>query len=480
MYHSDLVLIAPDDNGTPFGGRTWYRNSDFTGYHTDMIVFELPAFVTGSTGLTSYGNALFGCSMGGAGSLNILMTYPTEFVGAAPFNAPTEANSCIRYGTCHLECLVDAFMCELVWTSPGVAYNPFVLITSGSLLSSVGYYQPVALGIAEKVKEDGMAGCMKESSAYTCNHFACVMATNSGRLHNSFHSEGKLDKDQKAFSSSLSSFVYASDADIGKPAGDMFWLDPIWFVVVTQGFMPTHNIYTDEERNDNCATMYGLLNTMPTWRLDNTPGILSTGSDGGLYIFMSTDTNDDEDHGFGILEMAHRFVGLLIADSSSQGSFYEDRYGSGGHTMSVRDFKTAIQFFSDVSRNGKNDGTTDKDGVTTYGVRAANAGIIPAIAGRIFNDGCPGYLLISEVNVVQQSAHAILNYMAKSDTHVNECSSGRPTFDWGNWDCGGCDTENPGSQKFSYGDNPVDVDKFKGKQTDEGACYRSKIRMLQL
>jgi len=203
---------------------------------------------------------------------------------------------------------------------------------------------------------------------------------------------------------------------------------------------------------------------MPTWRLENTRDILSTGSDGGLYIFMSTDTNDNEELGFGIVEMAHLFVGLL--DSyTSVGSFYEDAYGSGGHTMSVRDFKTAIQFFSDVFKNGKDDGTKVSADVTTYGVRTA--------------DACPTYLLISEVTVIQQSDTARLNYMANGytkldkSTHVNTCTSDRAIFEWGDWDCGGCGTHGP--KKLSYGDNPVDVEKFKGKQTNEPeACYERK------
>jgi len=435
MIHGDLVLVAPDDNATPFGGRTWYRNSDFTGYHMDMIAWELPTFITDSTGLTAYANGLFGCSMGGAGSLSILMTYPDKYVGAVPFNAPTETNECISYGVCHLECLVDAYMCELVWTSPGVAYNPYVIVTAGNELSTTGYYQPFALGIAERtrVQEVAVGTCMNVGKG----KITTVATGTGGRLHNSVRTEGKETVEQML----SSKWVYAPVTSTATP---MFWLDPIWFTVVTQGFYPTHNIYTDDE---DCVVIKSLLDRMPLWRLK------SDVLDGGKFIFMSTDSNDE----FGIAAMANRFVGELIKkydpttedltnnSFASNGSFYEDTFGLGGHTMSTRDFKTAVQFFSDVIANGITQ-SRDKDNQYT-GEHTVNTLV-----------SCPTYLKADEIVIEQQSTNAIINYSGLN----RNCPDSRYVFNWGRW---GTD----GDKKIPTGGNPVDMVKYnnvKGLATE--------------
>jgi len=399
MVHGDIVLVAPDDNATPFGGRTWYRNSDFTGYHMDMIAWELPNFIADSTGLTSYANGLFGCSMGGAGSLNILMTYPSKYVGAIPFNAPTETNECILYSVCHLECMVDAYMCELIWTSPGVAYSPYVIVTTGNELSTTGYYQPFALGIAERTKSQTTAvGTCSDVGVDKSSRMTTIATGTGGRLHNSAASEGKSTATDVKGEMGISTWVYRNVAATGTT---MFWLDPIWFTVVTQGFYPTHNIYTDAA---DCPQVVGLLDKQPLFRL-NFDGVVSGLSNS--FIFMSTDSNDE----FGISTMAHNFVRRLKAVQTT-GSFYEDTFGDGGHTMSVRDFKTAMQFFSDVIANGI---TVTRAEYTVKG-----------------KGQCPTYLKRSEISVTAlgQSNNAVIHY-APGGT----CVDSQTEFDW-TYDCG--------------------------------------------
>jgi len=468
MIIPSLVVVAPDDNSSPFGGRTWYRNSDFTGYHVDMIVFELPVFIGASTGLTAVTSGLFGCSMGGVGAYSILMTYPWAYTGAVPFNAPTESNPCVAYGTCHLECLVDAFMCELVWTSVGVAFNPFVLVGVGAVMQSAGYYMPFGFGIAHAASISEHASCL------TSEH--SVIAKGSGRFMNNMPDREGPKGDSNMNSPPRYAFGYDSSDLDGITGEAYFWLDPNWFIVVTQGFSPTHNVHTDAE-NCNAAFTEGrlidLVKAMPLWRLDDYGTVFS--NNGATFLFVSTDSNDD----FDIDAMAHTFVTKANQLSGSSASIYEDIYGMGGHTMSMRDFKTAWQFFSDI-----------------YGTLAtANSELLTGV--EMLGDAvpvCAYYLRQDEVTLVQQSSGAKIDYRNPYTEYVvdpvvdytnpsyhadpnnyvypsTECSgSDRPAFSWGDWDCGGCASS--GGQL-----SEDQIAKFNGmiQEREVGDCYAAAV-----
>jgi hypothetical protein len=447
VYKEGLTIIAPDDNATPFGGRTWYQNSDFTGYHTDMIVFELPAFAEQSLGLATTGSALFGCSMGGAGSYTLFMSYPMLYNGLVAFNGPTESNPCVIYSSCHLECLVDAFMCELVWTSVGVAYNAYVLMVPGASLVTTGYYSPTAYGIAD----------VTSASVAECTAFGPVVL-----------SAGKFSNLGMTLEPKSTPVMWGADFGIS-PVPEMsdpyFWLDPYWFVIATQGFEPTHNIHTDAE---DCDIITSLLLSMPLFRLDLYPTALSSTSIGTypMFIMASTDANDQ----FGIAEMASTFIGSAIFRSGSTESFYEDTYGDLGHSMSLRDFKTALQFFSDVFKSAL--------------VADFAGGSLTVTSSPV----CSWYLRPDEVIIAQQSPGALILLEQSGDFQALSCGAGgshesgalRPAFDWGDIDCGDADClpSNgrkllvPGTTPGTFTMTPGQSDKFNSFTSGaRSQCY---------
>jgi len=384
-----------------------------------MIVFELPQYVFTSIGLKPYSSGLFGCSMGGVGSLNIIMSYPNLFSGAGAFNAPTEANVCIMFGTCHLECLIDPFMCELVWTSPGVAHLAFVVVTMNTALSTTGYYEPFALGIANKMQSAGSG---------TCNNAGgVVVAAANGRVANLLKSEGYntvmnfMQTERTAFYVSRFSYL-----PISTGSSSYYWLDPIWFTIITQGFSPTHNIHTDSPQ---CEQMGTLLSTMPLKRLYENPGVFEQGSQ--TLIFCSTDQNDE----FNVAVMAQRFI-EAANNRAISASLYEDTWGLDGHTMSIRDFKTAFQLFSDLIMIGT---SSSRDSVSVL--------------------QCPYYLLQNEVAIAQQSVNAMINYAG------SKCSVGRDPFPYHLF------------TDIDAGKNPVDVEAFLSKTAGKSppSCYTDQL-----
>lgn len=199
-----------------------------------------------------------------------------------------------------------------------------------------------------------------------------------------------------------------------------FWLDPYWFVIATQGFEPTHNIHTDAE---DCLVITSLLLTMPLFRLDMYPGALSSVSIGTYPIFLmaSTDSNDQ----FGIAEMATTFIASAIHRSGNTESFYEDTYGDLGHSMSLRDFKTALQFFSDVFKSAL--------------VADFASGTLTPTSRPV----CSWYLRHDEVIIAQQSPGAKILLEQAGAFGPSGCAYGgnnpmglRPVYNWGDYDCG--------------------------------------------
>merc|ERR1711865_1127180 len=151
-----FVVIAPADASTPYPMKTWYMNNEFTGFHMDMIVFELREFITSAFGVNLRMQGVFGYSMGGWGSIHFGITYPDQFNAYAMFNSPVKPNQCFYVDTCHAECGIDHFMCELMWTAIGVATNPYVVVTAGNAMNSWGMYSPMAWGNLANIVGNGV------------------------------------------------------------------------------------------------------------------------------------------------------------------------------------------------------------------------------------------------------------------------------------------------------------------------------------
>jgi len=165
-----FLVLAPADGSTPMASRTWYLNNDFTGYHMDMIVFELPSFVEDSLGLVASAEGYFGFSMGGWGSFHIAMTYPSQAHAIATFNAPSRPAACHSLDICHLECGVDFHLCDMVWTSSQIAMNPYVVVGTNAPMQSQGSYMPIAIGtLALIVGQGGMYAGVNASSGWTAD-----------------------------------------------------------------------------------------------------------------------------------------------------------------------------------------------------------------------------------------------------------------------------------------------------------------------
>lgn len=151
-----FLVMAPADGSTPYAHKTWYFNNDFTGFHLDMIVFELRTFIGDSLGVQQRAQGAFGFSMGGWGSIHIAMTYPDQFQALASFNAPMKPNGCHFANICHVECGVDFFMCEMLWTSIGVAAAAYVVVVADQVMDSTGAYSPMALGNLANIMGDNL------------------------------------------------------------------------------------------------------------------------------------------------------------------------------------------------------------------------------------------------------------------------------------------------------------------------------------
>jgi hypothetical protein len=355
---ADFITIAPEDGASPFGSKTWYVNVVNNGYHMDMIAFELPEFLGNTLGIHADGAGLFGFSMGGFGTASILMTYSGLYNAGAAFNAPLDAHICFVRNTCHLQCGVNPIYCELMWTSIQSAMNPYVMVKNGGVVTTEGYYDPVAVGVAVGLLAKGAS---EAKCALDTDIEGMIIASKSGKLKdtNTFQ--------YNAFGSSVdlgmvdlgSGETYGSDYKIfddnGLSIATVSWaanyyLDPIYFIISSAGYAVTHNPLTDE-RNFNTPSdvkpFGAFLEQMPLTRVRRNPTIWCS-NEINTYFMVATDLNDE----YGLALVADEFSDVISNDLGSdqymQGGYIHDTYGSQGHTMSARDFGKAYQFFSDV------------------------------------------------------------------------------------------------------------------------------------
>jgi hypothetical protein len=311
----DFLTICAEDSGSPYGGKTWYVNNLFTGYHMDMIVFELPDYVERKMALLPAGKGVFGFSMGAAGSLNIGFTYGNVYSGVAAFNGPIAPDKCFFYGTCHTYCGLDSFKCEIMWTSSQAAYNPYILMAAGGMLNSDGYYDPVAMAIATLATQYGIAQCAK-----TPNGGLYVQSTVDGELVG----KGTTYCDDVYYMHGYE--VCISDgggwADLFHGAWDMleltsdstgwtdnayFYLDASLYAVSSQGFYPSHNPMTGVV---NPAQYYNMKYQFPLYRAETNKQMFDMKGGHLVFMLIACDINDQ----YGLAAMAqHSHPSSLVA-----------------------------------------------------------------------------------------------------------------------------------------------------------------------
>jgi hypothetical protein len=374
-----FLTICPEDAGTPYGSKTWYVNTVFTGYHQDMIVFELPSYISAHMGMKDTGKGIFGFSMGAAGSLTIGFTYATKYSAIAAFNGPVDADECFFRGYCHVHCGVDAMKCEIMWSSSQAAYNPYVVVHVGGILESQGYYDPVNYGSAAKAGMLGYAGCqdvqVSSGKVGSAVWVPFIFSTETGRFKDGYHEQDAeagmeghvmgaymvVDESGMMGESMESSFMYLplTIAPISWATG-YFYLNAVLFTRSSSGYNPSHNPMTGKP---NKAAWYNMLYQFPLYRVEYSEDMFNYGV---TFFLVACDFNDQ----YGLYDMSANLASYYTGvDSTIASGFqlepafgslksgYHMKAGSGvihdghagcGHCMDLRDFRLAYQFMSDV------------------------------------------------------------------------------------------------------------------------------------
>jgi hypothetical protein len=148
MAPGGFIVLAPDLSACPLSLRTWYTNSEFSGFVLDYVLYEIPEYISGQLGTALSRFGIFGFSMGGYGTMGALTTYPYMAGQASSFNAPVYPGGCFFFSNCHQECAIDIVMCELEYTTTGMAINSYVLIFEDSMVVSQGAMDPMGYGVA--------------------------------------------------------------------------------------------------------------------------------------------------------------------------------------------------------------------------------------------------------------------------------------------------------------------------------------------
>jgi hypothetical protein len=394
---ANLATFVVNDMGCPYGGKTWYANNIFTGYHMDLIAFDLPAYAESTLSLAALGKGLFGFSMGGFGAVSISLTYPALFVGSAFFNAVLDGNPCFWYGYCHALCGLDHMDCDMKWTTIHVAFAPYITVSAGSVLSSTGSFDPVAYGVAWLALESGSASCLDSSFSitdkytamtgrtYTTGSMAGAAAvadavadavTNPGRQGPIvFTGSGTmLMRDNNVLSGGYlppgSSQALKTDAmgpgyfntgmiSFGSsPAAPYYgyYLNIIDYTRSAQHFDPTYNTQNDARQN---AAWSAMLHKQPLHRIGAGKGWSSTDN----FILVSCDVTDpyhlnDQALAFGASyslsgmpeQTTYGIYSVASASMGANGGMILDAAYSEpcGHCMNVRDVYVAYAFFADV------------------------------------------------------------------------------------------------------------------------------------
>jgi hypothetical protein len=174
-----FLVVAPAVAACPLAMKTWYYNSEFAGFALDYVVFEVPYLMATQMSLDLQRFGIFGFSMGGWGTMGAVATYPYAASNAAAFNSPVYPGGCFFLANCHQECYVDHVLCELEYTTTGMAINSYVIIFADSLVISLGSMDPMGVGAAVHL-DMTMATKTRDGTQYEIDVVQCGTYTYGG------------------------------------------------------------------------------------------------------------------------------------------------------------------------------------------------------------------------------------------------------------------------------------------------------------
>jgi len=131
-----------------------------------------------------------------------------------------------------------------------------------------------------------------------------------------------------------------------------YYLNPKYFIMAVQHFLPTHNIMTGDP---NVVEFQKFLGRTPFFRLWEQPtAYYDTGGNVALSLLVSIDADDE----FGLLKSTQAYAWLLICDGSILAGFdgvwaYDNPLSADeqGHAYNYHDTVLTIQWFSEVFRS---------------------------------------------------------------------------------------------------------------------------------
>jgi len=302
--------------------------------------------------------------------MNLIMTYPSLFMGAVSFNGVLDADPCYRQGYCHTYCGLDSSLCEIKWTTPQVAQLPYVTLMSGAIADSHGSYDPVAYGVAVHLIYHGMASCdsyrivSNDNGKLSISDFDDV--DNVDEANAMFAVGGFFDIDETSmmgiFDQDMSSLkVLQKVAWMGS---DNYFLDPIYYTMALEAFIPTFNPSTGKvtKIGSSVYPLLAFIANQPASRAAASGTLASK----RVIIFLSCDVGDP----FGLHGQADKMFHWVVNSGESRsasegfGLLFDNDYDGGcGHCMNLRDWFVAYVFFCDVfhtwSACGKGEGVED-------------------------------------------------------------------------------------------------------------------------
>jgi pimeloyl-ACP methyl ester carboxylesterase len=262
-----FMIAAPDAAGVPMALKHWYTNQDFSGFVMDYICFELPSFFTSHMGIMSRAVGMFGFSMGGYGSMNVVTYYPTMVDAFASFNAPIYPNDCAFTFSCHSSCAIDMILCELLFTTVAAAHNPYVILFKGSMVLSAGAMDPMGMGVAYHLwaNTNGILECGQVSTVYSSvndpvtYYAADVTITSSGLSWQQWTDEFTCTMQAMKTGIANAGFYYGnvSASSYGSDDDDFSWADQTSMRIIMLG---RTSLTTNFKCTGTCKN-FGQINT---------------------------------------------------------------------------------------------------------------------------------------------------------------------------------------------------------------------------
>jgi len=359
-----FIVMSPEDGSTPMGTKTWYYDSEFTGRHTSFIMQELPSTLKSILFTHARGQGIFGFSQGGVGAIMFTMGRG-EYSSIAAFNGGTMPGDCFYNNECHQECGVDFVMCEILWTTISVAFFPYIVVKHGFPVHTTGAYDPMAQGVCTEMTERQVpfADCMylkgEGSDTFHLQAWAYTYkGPDDGPLLARFHCNSNSNN-QMVWNCQVLGVDWIEDGSIAS----YFYMNPKFFVMSVQHFIPTHNIMTDAPYAAQCELF---MQRVPLFKLWMNPSIMVSINEQAVIqnVLISCDQNDQ----FGLHRVTQTYISLLSSnliagfggywiydlpgsvDGVLTSSTHDNGFLGNGHFYDFHDVKLTAQWFSDTFR----------------------------------------------------------------------------------------------------------------------------------